>query len=190
MPSPCRLLCTPSGGAAVRGGRFQRLKAKDLEYLGPAHIALDRKADLGLTATQTVQLDSAAKAYVLEAKDFGRAIDTLQNVMLDASRNLMGNPVANGMNLRRNRPETPKDSISQARKDSIDQLKADKDQERYMAAKNALTSTLLKIREWYDAKVVGINALLTEPQRTKIDPMFDSASTELTDRLHWTNAGT
>jgi hypothetical protein len=174
------------------GGRRQAppaLKAKDLEYLSPATIALDRKRDLDLTAAQAVQLDSATKAYGRDAKDFGRAIDTLQGVMQEAMADLRNNPVANGTNVRRPRPESAKDSIKEARKDSVDQIKADADQQRFTSAKNALTSTLLKIRAWYDTQIAVVNGLLTDVQRGKIGPTFESAAAELTERLHWTNGG-
>ncbi len=58
-----------------------------------------------------------------------------------------------------------------------------------MAAKNALTSTLLRIRVAYDDKLNTVNALLTDDQRGKIGPWFESASDELTARLHAANGG-
>lgn len=183
----------PSRGN-VRGNARQaarpELKTKDLESLNPARIAIERQKDLELTASQASQLDSIAKAYDLEAKDFGRAADTLQNIMGDAARSLMGNPRGTGPRVPRNPPTSKKDSIGRARDDSLDQAKADKDQERYMVARRAFGTTLLKIREVYDAKLSAIDALLTEDQRRKIGPWFEGASSELTDRLHWANVGT
>lgn len=164
------------------------LRTKDLEALNPARIAFERQKDLELTASQFSRLDTIAGAYDLEAKDFGKAIDTLQNVMQKAARSLMTNPKGNGPRVPRNPPTSTKDSISRARDDSTDQAKADRDQERYMAARNALTSTLLGIRESYDARLSAIDALLTDDQRRKIGPWFESASGELTNRLHWANA--
>jgi hypothetical protein len=164
-------------------------RTKDLEALNPARIAIERQKDLELTASQASRLDTIATAYDLEAKDFGKAIDTLQNVMRDAGRSLMNNPKGNGPRVSRNPPTSTKDSISRARNDSIDQANADRDQERYMAARNALATTLLKIRESYDARLIAIDALLTDDQRRKIGPWFESASTELTDRLHSANVG-
>jgi len=41
----------------------------------------ERAKDLGPSQIVAGRLDSAAKAYDLEAKDFGRALDTLQNIM-------------------------------------------------------------------------------------------------------------
>ena len=177
-----------SSGGNVR--RFQpvELRTKDLESLNPAKIALERRKDLELTTDQAKRLDSAAEAYEGEAKEFGRGVDTLQNIMRDAERSLGNNPVVNGTNVRRNRPESAKDSVSRARNDSIDQAKADRDQERHRAARNALTTSLLKIREAYDARLSSISALLTEDQRRKIGPWFDAASEELTARLHEANA--
>jgi hypothetical protein len=181
----------PSRG--VRGGSRREpppeLRTKDLEQLNPARIAIERQKDLALTTQELTRLDSAAKAYDLEARNFGRAVDTLQNIMDGAVRNLMGNPRGLAPHVPQNPPSSPKDSVERARRDSIDQLKADKDQERYMAAKNALTATLLRIRAAYDDKLTSVNTLLTDEQRGKIGPWFQGASDELTLRLHAANAG-
>jgi hypothetical protein len=166
-----------------------QLRTKDLENLNPARIAIERQKDLALTADETARLDSAAKAYDLEAKDFGKGIDTLQSIMGNAVRNLMGNPRGLAPHVSRDPPKSPKDSIGRARNDSTDQAKADRDQERYMAAHDALSSTLLRIRAAYDDKLNTVNALLSEDQRGKIAPWFASASDELTARLHAANAG-
>lgn len=189
-------LAAQRGGYPSRGTRGSsrrepppELRTKDLEQLNPARIAIERQKDLALTAEELARLDSAAKAYDLEAKDFGRAADTLQSIMEGAVRNLMGNPRGLAPHVPENPPKSPRDSVERARRDSIDQLKADKDQERYMAAKNALTSTLLRIRAAYDDKLTTVNALLTEDQRSKIGSWFEGASDELTARLHAANAG-
>jgi hypothetical protein len=183
----------PGRGMARGGARRAtppELRTKDLETMSPARIALERRKDLDLTSDQATRLDSASRAYDLEAKDFGTAIDTLQGIMQKAERNLSGNPTVNGANVSRERPKSAKDSLARARNDSLDQAKADKDQERRMAAKNALASTLLKIREWYDVKLGATNGFLTEDQRHKIGPWFENASEELTARLHGVNGGT
>ena len=183
----------PSRGGGRGGTRRDppppTLRTKDLENLNPARIAIDRQKDLALTADETARLDSAAKAYDLQAKDFGKGIDTLQNIMGNAVRNLMGNPKGLAPHVSRDPPKSPKDSIGRARNDSTDQAKADRDQERYQAAHDALSSTLLRIRAAYDDKLSTVNALLTEDQRRKIGPWFESASDELTARLHAANAG-
>ena len=189
-------LAAQRGGYPSRGVRGStrrepppELRTKDLEQLNPARIAIERQKDLALTAVELARLDSAAKAYDLEARDFGKGVDTLQNIMDGAVRNLMGNPRGLAPHIPQNPPSSPKDSIERARRDSIDQLKADKDLERYMAAKNALTSTLLRIRAAYDDKLTTVNGLLTDDQRGKIGPWFEAASEELTARLHAANAG-
>lgn len=182
----------PSRGGGRGGSRRDpppELRTKDLENLNPARIAIDRQKDLALTADETARLDSAARVYDLEAKEFGRGVDTLQNIMVNAVRNLMGNPRGLAPHVSRDPPKSPKDSIERARNDSTDQAKADRDQERYMAAHNALSSTLLRIRAAYDDKLSTVNALLTEDQRRTIGPWFESASDELTARLHAANAG-
>ncbi len=196
-------LAFPATLAAQRGGYPSRgnvrgnsrrepppeLRTKDLENLNPAKIAIERQNDLGLSADAVGRLDSAAKAYDLEAKEFGRSVDTLQNIMERAVRSLLDNPRGLGPHISRDPPKSPKDSVERARKDSADQAKADRDQERYMAAKNALTSTLLRIRAAYDDRLNTVSALLSEDQRRKIGPWFESASDELTARLHAANAG-
>src|SRR2546430_9497996 len=141
-------------GMGRGGGRRQQppdLRTKDLEQLNPAKIALDRRKDLELTADQVRRLDSLSRVYEAEAKNFGKALDTLQGIMQSATRSLRNNPQVNGANTMRDRPKSAKDSVERARRDGIDQSKADKDQERYTTAKNALGSTLLRIREAYDA---------------------------------------
>ena len=182
----------PSRGN-VRGSNRREpppgLRTKDLENLSPARIAIEREKDLGLSAEVAARLDSAARVYDLEARDFGRAVDTLQNIMEKAVRSLMDNPRGLGQRVSRDPPKSFKDSVERARNDSIDQAKADTDQERYMAAKDALGSTLLRIRTAYDDRLNTVNALLNEDQRRKIGPWFESASDELTARLHAVNAG-
>jgi hypothetical protein len=178
-----------NGRGGTRPEPRPELRTKDLENLNPARIAIDRQKDLALTTDETARLDSAAKAYDLQAKDFGKGIDTLQNIMVNAVRSLMGNPKGLAPHVSRDPPKSPKDSIGRARNDSTDQAKADRDQERYMAAHDALSSTLLRIRAAYDDKLSTVNALLTEDQRRKIGPWFESASDELTARLHAANAG-
>lgn len=182
----------PSRSNARGGNRREpppELRTKDLEQLNPARIAVERQKDLALTPDELARLDSAARVYDLEAKDFGKGLDTLQGVMGGAVRNLMGNPKGLGRHAPENPPSSVKDSIARARRDSIDQAKADQEMERYNGAKNALTSTLLRIRAAYDDELTAVNALLTDGQRQKLGPWFEGASEELTARLHAANAG-
>src|SRR5258708_31142665 len=99
-------LAFPATLAAQRGGYPSRgnvrgnsrrepppeLRTKDLENLNPAKIAIERQNDLGLSADAVGRLDSAAKAYDLEAKEFGTSAGTLQNIIERAERNLFANP--------------------------------------------------------------------------------------------------
>lgn len=164
------------------------LTTKDLQNLNPAKIALEQRKDLGLSTDQLSRFDSLGKAFDLEAKNFGKAVDTLQDVMRKAIRHLTSDARSRAMRAPRDRPKSPKDSIERARSDSVDLAKIDREQERYMAARNALASTLLIIRETYDARIATINSVLTDEQRQKIAPWFEGASEELTTRLHWANA--
>jgi len=176
-----------SGGVMTRQAATPELSAKDLVSLNPARIPVDRQKDLALSVDQAVRLDSIARAYDLDARDFAKAIDSLQNIMSKARRNIMNNARSAAAARTRDRPTSARDSIERARSDSIDQMNDDKEQERYRGGRNGLASTLLTIREAYDTRLGAINAFLNDEQRRKIGPWFESASDELTTRLHWAN---
>jgi hypothetical protein len=85
----------------------------------------------------------------------------------------------------RDRPETKRDSLSQARDDSVDLAHADEHRKRGMDARNGVGEALLQARAGFDAAVTAVNAVLTNDQRAKIASDFARAADELTQRLRW-----
>jgi hypothetical protein len=160
------------------------LTPKEIIRLDPAQIAFDRQKDLALTADQSRQLDSMAKAYDGRVKSFGKALDTLQNVLNKAHKKVVKQTVDRMRAGPRRRPDSPQDSIERARSDSVEQAETDRDRVKASAARNALNELLLTIKDQYDAEAVATNALLTEAQRSKIEPIFAGALYELTGRMH------
>ena len=169
----------------IREDAPPEFRTKDLENLNPARMALDDKKTLNLSADQIRQLDSIARAFNLSAKAFGTAVESFQNVLNRTRRNAQNEARDRAMRRPRERPASPKDSSDRARNDSIDVAKSDKEWERAMGARNGLNATLLAIRVEYDAYIAATNTVLNDEQRAKVGPSVESASNELTMRLHW-----
>ena len=184
-------LVLPMAGQAQqrRGTMYDELPPeltpKDIIRLDPAQIAFDRQKELALSADQSRQLDSMARAYDRRVKSFGKALDTLQNALNKAHKRIVQQAVDRMRAGPRRRPDSPRDSIERARSDSVDQAENDRDRVKASAARNALSELLLTIKEEYDAETVATNAVLTEAQRSKIEPIFGSALEEFMARLHW-----
>jgi hypothetical protein len=181
------------GGQPMRplfGGRDERppeLRAKEIMRLSPARVALERARDISLTPDQFRRLDSLERGYEVRARDFGRALDTLDGV-IDGSRRDLARDRLNAAGKRsRNRPENARDSIKQARADSIDQHKMDEHFARGTAGQNGREQVLLSTQQTFDASLAAVNAILTEDQRTKISTILNGLSAEFVQRLHWQN---
>jgi hypothetical protein len=146
---------------------------------------LSQAKTLSLSAQQTRALDSLAKAYEDRAKSLGKGLDTLDGIIDRARRDLASDQDRAYAKQRRDRPETKRDSLAQARDDSVDLAHADEHRKRGMDARNAVGEALLQARADFDAAVTAVNAVLANDQRSKIAPEFARASDELTQRLRW-----
>jgi len=176
---------------AIFGGsgdeRPPALRAGEIVRLSPARVTLERAREISLTPDQFRRIDSLGRAYELSAKEFGRALDTLDGVIDRSRRDVLRDRMNAAEKRNRRRPENVRDSIDQARSDSIDQHKFDEHFASGTAAQNARSTVVLSTREAFDAALAAVNAILTEEQRTKISPILTGLSSEFTDRLHWQN---
>ena len=108
LPNANIMIHQPSGGAQgqatdieIQAREILRLRARLNEiYVKHTGQALE-------TIVNAVERDRFLTPN--EAKEFGRGLDTLQNIMRDAERSLGNNPVVNGTNVRRDRPKSAKD---------------------------------------------------------------------------------
>lgn len=169
------------GRRGPQGGypRYEEFRSRDIEELGPARLIAERSKELALDKPQLGKLEEMRKAFDADAKRWANDIKRMHRVLL--SRPPMIQPRSDA------KPETAKDSVKRARRDSTDRATLDAYSESQAKARRELGETMLKIRAAYDSTATATVAILTETQRLYMNPLLESASNELTFRLREAN---
>jgi len=152
---------------------------KDIERLGPSRLVLDRRDALKLDKTQIARLDSLRKAFETRAGRLADSVKQNQRAITTPPPLLKRPP--------EEKPQTHKDSVSRAKLDSTNRVKRDAYFATVTTGRRDLSSTLLALKELFDANLASTIQVLDGSQHTTMALSLEQASEEFTRRLRLAN---